>query len=370
MSQDPNQWAMNRRGYDNQRFSPLNQINAGNVKNLKMAYVLSLGTTRSQESTPIIIGDTIYVSSSWGPKFVYAADAKTGKVKWRYEPELPDDMMPYACRDVNSRGVTYANGMIFVGRLDGQLIALDAKTGKEKWKTKVVDYTQGSVITSPTLAIKNIIVTGYGGGEYGARGALIAYDQLTGTQVWKFNTVPAPNEAGGDTWKGDAYKFGGGSAWNVDSYDPKANTVFWGTSNPGPWNTSVRGPGSSDYGRFANLYTTSTIALDRDTGKLKFYLQHTPHDAWDYDGVNEIVLADLNIGGLVTPAMMKADRNGFFYVANRESGKLISPKKFFYANWADKIDLATTRPVEVVKMRPTATNKAEGVCPNWVGGKN
>ena len=146
--------------------------------------------------------------------------------------------------------------------------------------------------------------------------------------------------------------------------------MFWGTSNPGPWNTSVRGPGSSDYGRFANLYTTSTIALDRDTGKLKFYLQHTPHDAWDYDGVNEIVLADLNIGGLVTPGMMKADRNGFFYVANRESGKLISPKKFIYANWADKIDLATTRPVEVVKMRPTATNKAEGVCPNWVGGKN
>ena len=206
-----------------------------------------------------------------------------------YEPELPDDMMPYACCDVNSRGVTYANGMIFVGRLDGQLVALDAKTGEEKRKTKVVDYTQGSVITSPTLAIKNIIVTGFGGGEYGARGALIAYDQLTGNQVWKFNTVPAPNEAGGDTWKGDAYKFGGGSAWTVESYDPKTNTVFWGTSNPGPWNTSVRGPGSSDYGRFTNLYTTSTIALDGDTGKLKFYLQHTPHDAWDYDGVNEIV---------------------------------------------------------------------------------
>ncbi len=237
---------------------------------------------------------------------------------------------------MNSRGVTYANGMIFVGRSDGHLVALDAKTGEEKWNTKVVDYTQGSVITSPPLAIKGIVATGFGGGEYGARGALIAYDQKTVKQVWKFDTAPAPGEVGGDTWKGDAYKFGGGFAGNVGSYDPKTNTVFWGTSNPGPWNTSVRGPGSSDFGKFTNLYTTSTIALDGDTGKLKFYLQHTP-DAWDYDGLNELVLADLNIGGNVTPTMMKADRNGFFYVANRESGKLISAEKFIYAKWAGVI---------------------------------
>jgi len=369
-SADPGQWVMQGRTYDNARFSPLDAINAGNVKNLKVAYMVSLGALRSNESTPIVVGDTLFVSSSGGPKAVFAVEAGTGKVKWRYEPDLPEDMMQYACCDVNSRGVSYAEGRIFVGRLDGNVVALDAKTGKEVWKTTVVDYKQGSVITSPPLVVKDLVITGFGGGEYGARGYISAYEQATGKLKWRFYTVPGPGEPGNDTWKGDSWKFGGGVSWLVGSYDPATNTVFYGTSNPGPWNTAVRGPGNGDYGKYTNLYTASTIALDADTGKLKFHLQHTPYDAWDYDGVNELVLADIPIGGKKTPVFMKADRNGFFYVADRTNGKLISAEAFVPVNWAKGIDVASTRPIEIPEMRPTLTNKASGVCPNLLGGKN
>lgn len=367
---DAGQWPMYGRTYDNQRFSPLNQINTGNVAKLKLAYTLQLGALRSNESTPIVVGDTLYVSSSWGPKTVFALDAKSGAIKWRYEPELPNDMMQYGCCDVNNRGVSYADGKIFVGRLDGHLVALDATTGKEIWKVQVVDYKQGSVITSPPLVVKNLVITGYGGGEYGGRGSLTAYDTSTGKEVWKTWTVPGAGEPGNDTWKGDTWKTGGGAAWLIGSYDPKTNTVFWGTSNPSPWNALVRGTGTGEYGKFTNLYTASTIALDAGTGKIKWFLQGTPHDAWDYDGVNEAVLADLNIGGKATPVMMKADRNGFFYVADRTSGKLVSAQHFVPTTWAKSVDLATAKPVEVAEKRPRMKFRALDICPNLIGGKN
>ena len=367
---DPNAWVMNGRAYDNSRFSPLNQITAGNVGKLRLAYAFQLGSLRSNESTPLVIGDTLYVSTSWGPKYVYALDAATGAQKWKYEPEIPDDVLEFACCDVNNRGVSYAEGKIFVGRLDGKLSALDAKTGKELWTVEVVDYKQGSVITSPPLVVKNLVITGFGGGEYGARGSLQAYDIATGKQVWKTWTVPGPGEPGNETWKGDSWQHGGGAAWLVGSYDPRTNTVFWGTSNPGPWNAAVRSTGTSDYGNLTNLYTASTLALDADTGKIKWHLQTTPQDAWDYDGVNELVLADLTIGGAKVPAMLKADRNGFFYVANRETGKLISADPYVPQNWAKGIDLATTRPIENPDKRPRMDHKVTDVCPNLIGGKN
>ena len=367
---DPSAWALNGRSYDNTRFSPLDQINTGNVGKLRLAYAFQLGSLRSNESTPLVIGDTLYVSTSWGPKYVYALDAATGAQKWKYEPEIPDDVLQFACCDVNNRGVTYADGKIFVGRLDGFLAALDAKTGKELWSTQVVDYKQGSVITSPPLVVKNLVITGFGGGEYGARGSLQAYDITTGKQVWKTWTVPGPGEPGNETWKGDSWQHGGGAPWLVGSYDPHTNTVFWGTSNPGPWNTAVRSSGNSDYGKLTNLYTASTLALDADTGHIKWHLQTTPEDAWDYDGVNELVLADLTIGGAKVPAMLKADRNGFFYVANRETGKLISAEPYVPQNWAKSIDIATTRPVEIPDMRPRLDHKVSNVCPNLIGGKN
>jgi alcohol dehydrogenase (cytochrome c) len=368
---DTNGWPMYGHGYDNTRFSPLNQITTQNVANLKLVYSLQLGSLRSNEATPIVIGDTLYVSTSFGPKYVYAVDATTGARKWVYEPEIPDDVMQFACCDVNSRGVTYAEGKIFVGRLDGKLAALDASTGKELWVTQVVDYKQGSVITSPPLVVRNMVVTGFGGGEYGARGSLQAYDINTGAQIWKTWTVAGPGDPNQESWKGDSWEHGGGAAWLVGSYDPKTDTIFWGTSNPGPWNSAVRSTGDGKYGKLTNLYTTSTLALDAASGKIKWWVQATPEDAWDYDGVNEAVLADIPIGGTPTPVYLKADRNGFFYVVNRETGKLISAEKYVPStNWASKIDIATAKPVEISEKRPGPGHPVQMVCPNLLGGKN
>src|SRR5262245_11575926 len=193
----------------NTRYSTLTRINTGNVNQLRVAWALQLGSVRSQESTPILVGDTLYVTSSHGPKNVFAVDAKTGTVRWRYSPEVPTGIDQYACCDVNNRGVSHANGKIFFGRLDGNMVALDAKTGKELWKTAVVDYTGGSVITSPPTIVKNLVITGFGGGEYGVRGYLSALDQDTGKEVWRAWTVPGPGETGNDSWKGDSWKFGG-----------------------------------------------------------------------------------------------------------------------------------------------------------------
>ncbi len=353
-----------------QHWSPLNQINTSNVGKLRTSWVLSLGTTRSQESTPIVIGDTLYVTSSWGPKHVFAVNARTGELKWRHDPEIAADVDPYGCCDVNNRGVAHANGKIFVGLLDGRLRALDAATGKMLWTTTVVDYKQGSVITSPPVVAKNKVVIGYGGGEYGVRGSLQAYDMDTGAEVWRTWLTPGAGEPGSETWKGDSWKTGGGAAWALGSYDPELNLVFFGTSNPGPWNAAVRGPDKSDYGQFTNLYTAASVALDADTGKIMWHYQSTPHDAWDYDGVNELLVADLTINGQKTPVVIKGDRNGFLYVINRKTGKLVSAKAFQYINWATGVDMQTGRPIEVPDNRPRQGYRAKNVCPAAIGAKN
>jgi PQQ-dependent dehydrogenase (methanol/ethanol family) len=354
----------------NTRYSTLDRITAANVGKLKVAWALQLGSLRSQESTPLVVGDTLYVTSSHGPKHVFAVDARTGNVKWRYSPEVPAGIDQFACCDVNNRGVAYANGKVFLGRLDGHLVALDAKDGKEVWKTPVVDYTQGSVITSPPTIVKNLVITGFGGGEYGARGYISAMEQDTGKEVWRLWTIPDAGEPGNDSWKGDSWKLGGGVVWGIGSYDPKLNQLYYGTSNPSPWGASVRGPDSSEYGKFTNLYTSTTLAINPDTGKLVWYYQSTPHDAWDYDGVNELVLTDLSIDGQMTPVALKADRNGFFYVLNRQTGKLISAKPFVPINWATGVDLNTGRPIEVPEKRPKFKQRSKDICPNLLGGKN
>ena len=357
----------------NTRFSKSTQINASNVHKLKVDWVLQLGSLRSQESTPILVGDTLYVTSSFGPKNLFAVNAKTGAVKWRYSPEMPKGIDQFACCDVNNRGVAYADGKIFVGRLDANVVALDAATGKELWKTAVVDYTQGSVITSPPTLVKNLVITGYAGGEYGARGSLVALDQTTGKEVWRTYTVPGTGEKGSETWKGDSGKFGGGAAWFIGSYDPKLNLVYYGTSNPSPWSASVRGNDTSEVGQYTNLYTASVLALNADTGKITWHYQFTPHDAWDYDGVNELVFADLPVEGKKTPVLMQANRNGFFYVLERANGKLVSAKPFIEGvNWATGIDLKTGTPIETAGnvKRPGMGRKAANICPNLIGGKN
>ena len=367
---DPNGWAIAGGDYGNMRFSALKQITSENADKLQLVYSFSLASLRSNESSPIVIGNTMYVSTSWGPKYVYAIDAATGARKWTYEPDIPDDVLQYACCDVNSRGVSYADGKIFVGRLDGKLTALDANTGKELWTANVVDYKQGSVITSPPLIVRDKVITGFGGGEYGVRGALLAFDLNTGKQLWQSYTVPAPGEPGSDTWKGDTGLHGGGAAWLVGSYDAKTDTVYWGTSNPGPWNTAVRSTGDGNFGKLTNLYTASTLAIDPNNGKIKWHIQGTPADAWDYDGVNELVLADLTVNGAKTPALMKADRNGFFFVANRETGKLLSAEKYVYTSWAKKFDINTMRAEEDPDKRPGPGHPAKDICPNLIGGKN
>jgi len=367
---EPGQWVVAGHDYGNTRFSPLKQINAENASKLSLAYSFSLGSLRSNEASPIVIGNTLYVSTSWGPKYVYALDAATGARKWTFEPEIPDDVLQYACCDVNSRGIAYADGKLFVGRLDGKLTALDASTGKALWTTKVVDYKNGSVITSPPLVVRDRVITGFGGGEYGVRGSLQAFDINSGKQAWQTFTVPAPGEPGSETWKGDSAQHGGGAAWLVGSYDPKTDTVYWGTSNPAPWNTAVRSTGNGDFGKLTNLYTASTLAIDPNTGKIKWHIQTTPADAWDYDGVNEAVLADLNISGSTVPALLKADRNGFFFVANRESGKVLSAEKFIHTTWAHKWDVATMRAVEDPDKRPGPGHPGKDICPNLIGGKN
>ena len=238
--QSDNNWPMYGRTYDNQRFSQLKEISDQNVAGLKLAWAFQLGALRSNEASPIVVDGTLYISSSSGPKAVYALDAKTGALKWKYEPDVAADVQPFVCCDLDSRGVSFADGKILFSQLDGFLVAVDAQTGKQVWKSKVVDYKDGETNTSPPLIVKNKAIIGFSGGEYGARGAIQGFDIANGKQQWKTFTIPGPEEPGNDTWKGDSWQHGGGAAWYVGSYDPKTNTVFYGTSNPSPWNAPQR----------------------------------------------------------------------------------------------------------------------------------
>jgi PQQ-dependent dehydrogenase (methanol/ethanol family) len=312
----------------------------------------------------------MYVSTSAGPAYVFALDAKTGDVLWTHEPEMPDDYQSIVCCGHANRGLSYANGKIFMGRLDGVLVALDANTGKALWQVVVMPYKDGFSLTSAPLIVKDLVITGLSGGEYGVRGSLQAYKQETGELVWKTHTIPGPGEPGNDTWKDESWKTGGGAPWYVGSYDPELNLIYYGTSNAAPWSGHPRGNDSSDVGQYTNLYTASQLAINPDTGKIVWHYQMTPSDVWDYDGVNEPVLVDLTINGAKVPALLKADRNGFFYVLNRTNGDLISAEPFVNVNWASRIDLETGRPVENPQYRPQLDKWAKGVCPNLIGGKN
>lgn len=362
-------WPIYGNNYANTHYSSLAQITPGNIGKLHVAYAFPLGALRSNESTPLVIGDTMYVSSSWGPRYVYALNASTGAMKWRYTSHVPQGVVEYACCGVDSRGVSYSDGRIFVGQLDGNLVALSAKTGKELWKTKVVNYKEGAVITSPPLIVGNKVITGFGGGEYGVRGYLSAYDAKTGKRLWRTYTVPGPGQPGHDSWEGDSWKHGGAAPWLIGSYDPKLNIIYYGTSNPSPWYVPTRAKNKPN-NKFANLYSSSVLALNPDNGKILWHIQYTRADAWDYDGVNISVLANLKIGGKEVPALMHADRNGFFYVADRRTGRLISAEPFVHVTWAKGINLESGNPIEVPGKRPTPTHMAHDVCPSALGGKN
>lgn len=360
-------WSMYGKDYGQMRYSPLNQINTENVKDLQVAFIFPLSVVEAHEGTPIMVDGTLYVTTPLGPEKVFALDGKTGKMKWERDFEIPGDVQRFACCGIVNRGASYADGKLFIGRLDGKLTALDAATGETIWEVDAVDYKQGSVITSPPLIVGDKVITGFGGGEYGARGRLQAFSVSDGSRVWETHMIP---EDVADTWKGDSWKTGGAAPWFTGSYDPDANLIYYGTSNPSPWAAGVRGPDKSDFGEMRNLYSASTLALNPDNGEIQWFYQTTPYDAWDYDGTNEKMIADLEIDGEMRQIIMQADRNGFFYVNDRRTGELISAEPFVPVNWASGIDLETGLPIENEDKRPTVENKAEDVYPSFLGGKN
>ena len=288
----------------------------------------------------------------------YALDARTGKTIWHYA-NTPLKGLPLCCGEQN-RGFAMIGNKLFKVDLEDRLVALDARTGDVLWKTEIADYKKGYTGTVAPLAVKNLVIVGTAGAEFGTRGFVDAYDATTGKRVWRFNTVPSPDEPGGDSWTGDAWKLGGGSTWITGTYDPELNLTYWGTGNPGPdLNGDVR-PGD-------NLYTCSMIALDADTGKLKWHFQFTPHDVHDWDAVGDPILADVNIAGRRVKALLQANRNGFFYTLDRTNGKMLVAKPYTKVTWASSI-APDGKPVLLPNQDPSEEGTSS--CPGMGGGHN
>ena len=370
LAESGKEWRVSGGDFANTRYSTLDQINTSNVDQLSVAWIQSLGSTHSQEASPLVIDGVMYLATSAGPAYVFALDAKTGEPIWTHQPEMPPDYHSVVCCGHANRGVAFADGRIFFGRLDAMLVALDAQTGEELWKTEVRPYADGFSLTSPPLPVGDLVITGLSGGEYGVRGSLQAYRQDTGELVWRTYTVPGPGEPGNETWLGDSWETGGGTPWYIGSYDAERNLIYYGTSNAAPWGGHTRGHDSSQIGQYTNLWTAAQLAVNPDNGEIVWGYQMTPSDVWDYDGVNEAVLVDLPMGGMTVPVLLKADRNGFFYVLNRENGVLLSAETYVNVNWASEVHPETGMPIENPDYRPTLDVWARNICPNLFGGKN
>jgi PQQ-dependent dehydrogenase (methanol/ethanol family) len=361
------EWTSPNKNPASTRYSSLNEINSGNVKNLKVAWTFSTGVLRGHEGGPLVIGSTMYVHTPF-PNIVYALDlAKEGApVKWKYQPKQDANVIPIACCDTVNRGLAYADGKIFLNQLDTTTVALDAATGKELWKVKQGDYKQGQTVTSAPMVVKDKVISGISGGEFGVRGFVTANDVNTGKQVWRMYSTGPEAEVGFpgsvETWQGEEWKRGGGTTWGWYSYDPDLNLFYYGTGNPGSWNPDQR-PGD-------NKYSMTIFARNPDTGKAAWAYQKTPHDAWDYDGINENVLVDLNMQGQMRKVLVNFDRNGFSYVLDRTNGQLLLAEPFVAVNWAKSIDLKTGRPVENPEKRTSSKMNTKDICPSAMGGKN
>ena len=356
---DAADWLMYRRTYNGDGFSPLKQINTKTIKDLVPVWAFSTGVNAGHEGTPLINQGIMYVTGAYNKLF--ALDAKTGDLLWKYTREIPDEAFSVLCCDVVNRGVALYGDKVYMGTLDAHLIALDAKTGKIVWDQAVGDYKKAQTITADPLVIKGKVVTGMAGGEYGVRGYLAAYDAETGKEAWKTYTIPGPGEKGHESWEGDSWKNGGGSTWLTGTYDPQSNLIFWGVGNPGPRAGAVR-PGD-------NLYTGSTIALDADTGAIKFHYQYTPHDMWDYDGVNEAVLVVVNHNGQKMKGLINANRNGYFYLLDRTTGEFVYGKPFATTTTFKGLDPHNGRPIVDPDKVPAENHKVD-TCPAFLGGKN
>src|SRR5262245_4889317 len=352
---EPQNWLSHGRTYDEARHSPLDQINDGNAARLGLAWAYDLDTNRGQEATPLVIDGTMYTTSAWSK--VQAFDAVTGKLLWQFDPKVPGEVAVKACCDVVNRGAAYWDGRVYVGTLDGRLIALDAKTGRQVWSTVTVDQTKNYTITGAPRIVKGLVVIGNGGAEFGVRGYVSAYDAKTGKMKWRFYTVPgepgkedhaASDEVlarlAGPTWTGQWWKEsgggGGGTVWDSMAYDAELDLLYIGVGNAAQWNRSRRSPGGGD-----NLFVGSILALRPSTGEYVWHFQQTPGDMWDYTSTQHMILADMEVGGQRRKVLMQAPKNGFFYVIDRTNGKLISAEPYATVNWASSVDKQTGRPV-------------------------
>jgi quinohemoprotein ethanol dehydrogenase len=369
---EPQNWLMYGRTYREQRFSPLDEINTKTVGKLGLAWSFDTNTDRGLEATPLVIDGIMYTTGSWS--VVFALDARTGKQIWSYDPHVPRSRGVDACCDVVNRGVALYKGKVYVGTIDGRLIALDAATGTPVWDVVTVDQNRPYTITGAPRIVEGKVIIGNGGAEFGVRGYVSAYDADTGALAWRFYTVPGdPSkpfespalERAAKTWTGDLWwkVGGGGTCWDSIAYDPELHLLYVGTGNGSPWSRYVRSPGGGD-----NLYLSSILALRPDTGDLVWYYQETPGDMWDYTATQHIMLADLPIKGQTRKVILHAPKNGFFYVIDRQTGKLLSAEKFVEVTWAKRVDLETGRPVENKEL--DYGNKKVVVKPSQLGGHN
>jgi alcohol dehydrogenase (cytochrome c) len=338
---EPDNWLTYHGSYDGHRYSALDQIHPGNVRHLQPDWVYQVGTRNKLETTPLVVDGIMYLTEP--PSDVTALDTRTGRPLWKYQRATPTDIH-VCCGQVN-RGVALLQDSVFVATIDAHLVALDARTGSVRWDAKLADYQQGYSITAAPLAIKDKVITGMAGGEFGVRGFLDAYDATSGKQVWRFSTVPAPGEPGSETWAGGSWRTGSAATWMTGSYDPESNVVFWGTGNPGPdLNGDVR---TGD-----NLFSECLLALDADTGKLKWYFQFTPHDVFDWDAAQVPVLAEGALRDGQHKLVLFPNRNGFYYVLDRDTGRFLGGRQMAYQTWAKGLD-AGGRPIRIPNIAPS-----------------
>jgi PQQ-dependent dehydrogenase (methanol/ethanol family) len=368
---EPGNWLSHGRTYDEQRFSPLYEINESNVRDLELAWYFDIETNRSMEATPLVADGVMYVTAAWS--VVYALDAISGELLWQYDPQVPRSWGTYACCDVPNRGAALWGDKVYVATLDGYLLALDAQSGEVVWKTDTIDRKPPFTITGAPRVIKGKVIIGNGGAEYGVRGYVTAYDAETGAEVWRTFMVPG-NPADGfesdamreaaKTWTGEWWKYGGGgTAWDSFAYDPELDLLYVGVGNGSPWNREIRSPGGGD-----NLFLASILALDPDNGEYVWHYQTTPGESWDYTATQHMILADLMIDGENRKVLMQAPKNGFFYVLDRATGDLISANPYVAVNWATHVDPETGRPVEVAGARYEDNHSI--IYPNSWGGHN
>ena len=370
---EPGDWLMAGHDYGDTRHSPLRAINDQNVGRLGLAWYYDLDTHRGQEATPVVVNGVLYTTSAWSK--VQAFRASTGKLLWQFDPGVPGAVAAHLCCDVVNRGVAVHEGKVYVGTLDGRLIALDAKSGKPAWSVLTVDPQRPYAITGVPLVARGKVIIGNAGAEFGVRGYVTAYDARTGKQLWRFYVVPGnpalgfENEAmrrAARTWSGDWWKDGGGgTVWNSFSYDPELGLVYMGTGNASPWSGPVDGGERGDA-----LYTASIVAVHVDDGSYAWHYQTTPADVWDYDADQSLTLATLRIDGQPRKVIMQANKNGYFYVLDRATGKLLSANNFVPVNWAKGIDPGTGRPVVVPEAHYEKSGKLWLGAPGGLGGHN